>query len=125
MTTTYQYQHKIAYYLNISYLEYEQLREHYFRLWCKAYTYARYGNYQAMVTNDDLRNWFVKRWETHVENELQHSYDDYMNEDVMTPDDLYNTIFILSKSILWIYPQVLIKEINRKLTQYEKRNVCK
>lgn len=114
MTTTYQYQQKIAYYLDISHLQYEKLREHYFVEWCNAYSRAGIANLRAMITDDNLRNWFIERWELYVERELQRCYDDYLNEGVMTPDDLDNTIFILAKSILWIYPHVLIKEINKK-----------
>ncbi|MDO5106603.1 MAG: hypothetical protein Q4D72_12000 [Capnocytophaga sp.] len=109
----------------MSYLEYEQLRDAYFKAWCSTYDDAGYAPYKAMANNDNLRNWFIERWEIYVEKELQRSYDDYLNKGVMTATDLQKTIFILSKEILWLYPQVLIREINRKSSKYGKRNVCK
>lgn len=115
------YQHKIAYYLGLNYLQYEKLRDTYFKKWCYANSQVKGWNYQAMLSNDHLRNWFAERWEVYVENELRYSYDDYMDSGVMTPDDLHDTIFILVKSILRIYPKILIEEINRKSNQYENR----
>lgn len=114
MTTTYQYQHKLAYFLELNYLEYEHLQDLYFQKWCYANARLKCWNYEAMIVSDCLRNWFAKQWETHVENELQRCYDDYLNEGVMTADDLHEVIFTLFKAILWIYPHVLIKEINKK-----------
>lgn len=108
--TTYQYQHKIAYYLGLDYLKYERLRDLYFERWC--YANAKNGgwNYRAMLRSDDLRNWFSDKWHMLVEREIQLFYDDYLNNGVMKEKELHDLIGILFKDILWIYPKVLLEK---------------
>ena len=118
MTTIQQqidFRYKIAYFLEMSYLEYEQLRNSYYAYWCSVYADAFFIKEKLLLSNDAIYNWYSEQWQIWVERELFKSYDDYLTAGILNKNELYHIIYILSQEILEKYPITKLKSIKNQV----------
>ena len=54
------FSYTLAQHLELTYLEYEALRQYYFEKWCKLI--VRSQRLKCFITNDHLLNWYAEQW---------------------------------------------------------------
>lgn len=121
MTTIHQqttFRHKLAYYAELTYLQYENLRQQYFLDWCGKIAEQKCIPLEWLAKNDYLKNWFDDQWVTFVEGGIKKCYDADLDRDVFTSDDVLLMLDIFYCDLQY-YPKVLLEKII-KLQRYEK-----
>jgi len=105
------FSYTLAQHLELTYLEYEALRQHYFEHWCAHL--LRRGEWQfartlkPLLINDHLLNWYAQQWHIQVERPIEQNYSDALS--LYTPEDIHLLILIYAENILQYYPSVLLK----------------
>lgn len=105
------FRHKLAYYAELSYLQYENLRHQYFLEWCGKIAHQKYIPLEWLSKNDYLKNWFDDQWVALVEGGIKKCYDDGLDRKVFTPDDVLLMLDIFCTEIQNYYPKVLLDKI--------------
>lgn len=95
------FSYTLAQHLELTYLEYEALRQHYFEHWC-THLYIPH-----LTKNDHLLNWYAQQWHIQVERPIEQNYSDALS--LYTPEDIHLLILIYAENILQYYPSVLLK----------------
>lgn len=120
MTTVKQqttFRHKLAYYAELSYLQYENLRHQYFLDWCGKIAHQKYIPLEWLSRNDYLKNWFDDQWVALVEGGIKRQYNTELDAGIFDKDDVLLMLdtFYLD---LQYFPKVLIQKII-KTQKYE------
>lgn len=108
------FRHKLAYYLEMSYLQYENLRHLYFLDWCKKVAEQKYIPLEALSKNDYLKNWFDDQWLALVENGVKRTYENDIDKGIFNADDIALMLDIFYSEI-YFYPKVLLEKIRKEL----------
>ena len=95
------FSYTLAQHLELTYLEYEALRQHYFEHWCT------HLSIPLLTKNDHLLNWYAQQWHIQVERPIEQNYSDALS--LYTPEDIHLLILIYAENILQYYPSVLLK----------------
>lgn len=104
------FSYTLAQHLELTYLEYEALRQYYFEKWCKLI--VRTQPLKCFITNDHLLNWYAEQWYMQVERPIEQLYSDALS--LYTPKDIHLLILIYAENILQYYPSVLLKKITAR-----------
>lgn len=110
MTTT----KKIMKALHISYLLYDNFREHSFHRWCSKYCNEFGLSLHEMSRHDGLRNWYLDQWQVLVEKPFAKQYGDYFDCPEYEPEEvetLMDILFEYPAVIQENYPITLLKMI--------------
>lgn len=113
------FRHKLAYYAELTYLQYENLRHQYFLDWCGKIAEQKYIPLEWLSKNDYLKNWFDDQWVALVEGGIKKCYNDGLDRQVFDRDDVLLMLDIFYMDIQY-YPKVLIEKII-KTQKYENK----
>lgn len=105
------FSYTLAQHLELTYLEYEALRQHYFEHWCTNLCIPH------LTKNDHLLNWYAQQWHIQVERPIEQNYSDALS--LYTPEDIYLLILIYAENILQYYPSILLKKITARAAHTE------
>ena len=109
------FSYTLAQHLELTYLEYEALRQYYFVKWCKLI--VRSQPLKCFITNDHLLNWYAEQWYIQVERPIEQLYSDALS--LYTPEDIHLLILIYAENILQYYPSILLKKITARAARSE------
>ena len=114
------YRHALARQLELTYLQYENLRYKFFIDWCDNLCYLRMGSILKQLTcNDNLLNWYEDQWYELVEQTIQRHYGNDIT--LFNADDILLLITIYAENILQYYPSILLKKITARATRTEDK----
>jgi hypothetical protein len=105
------FSYTLAQHLELTYLEYEALRQHYFEHWCTNLCIPH------LTKNDHLLNWYAQQWHIQVERSIEQNYSDALS--LYTPEDIHLLILIYAENILQYYPSILLKKITARAAHTE------
>lgn len=110
MTTT----QRITQALEITYWQYDYIRDLFFLEWCKKYAWQMRIPLKALTVHDGLRNWYHDQWQLMVEKKFSYNYGDFFSK--ADPLTLQSVMYEYAVNILDNYPVTLLKMIKDEST---------
>ena len=109
--------------LGMSKLDYVDFVDEQFHDWCYPISRTHFIPRRVLLVNSQLYHWFLENWDKRVVIPFLNANADFIKAGIVSPEHyqiLFNDAIESDSGIYYIYPSVLIKNIQK--LHYEKLN---